>query len=39
MIWKQSTRIGCAKVVCRSGDTFVSCNYDPPGNFVGEKPF
>ncbi|CAN0891233.1 Pathogenesis-related protein PR-1 [Linum grandiflorum] len=36
---RQSTRIGCAKVVCRSGDTFVSCNYDPPGNFVGEKPF
>ncbi|CAN1845412.1 Pathogenesis-related protein 1B [Linum perenne] len=39
MIWNQSSRIGCAKISCRSGDTFITCNYDPPGNVVGEKPF
>ncbi|KAJ8526612.1 hypothetical protein K7X08_029089 [Anisodus acutangulus] len=39
IIWKQSTRVGCAKVVCKTGDTLISCNYDPHGNVVGEKPF
>ncbi|CAI0409278.1 unnamed protein product [Linum tenue] len=39
MVWRQSSRVGCARVVCKSGDTFVGCNYDPPGNVVGEKPF
>lgn len=39
IIWKQSTRVGCAKVLCKTGDTLISCNYDPHGNVVGEKPF
>ncbi|CAN4128237.1 unnamed protein product [Withania somnifera] len=41
IIWKQSTRVGCAKVVCKTGGggTLISCNYDPHGNVVGEKPF
>ncbi|XP_010527114.1 PREDICTED: pathogenesis-related protein PRB1-3 [Tarenaya hassleriana] len=39
MVWKNSLRIGCATVVCKTGDTFVICDYDPPGNVVGQKPF
>ncbi|KAE8734722.1 hypothetical protein F3Y22_tig00000715pilonHSYRG00024 [Hibiscus syriacus] len=39
MIWRNNLKIGCAKVVCRSGDTLISCNYDPHGNVVGQKPF
>ncbi|KAK8550606.1 hypothetical protein V6N13_119123 [Hibiscus sabdariffa] len=39
MIWRNSLKVGCAKVVCRSGDTLISCNYDPHGNVVGQKPF
>ncbi|MBA0747792.1 hypothetical protein Gogos_004678 [Gossypium gossypioides] len=39
MIWKDSLKIGCAKVVCRSGDTLIACNYDPHGNVIGQKPF
>ncbi|PIA28601.1 hypothetical protein AQUCO_06800039v1 [Aquilegia coerulea] len=39
MVWKQSLRVGCAKVTCKSGDTFITCNYDPHGNVIGQKPF
>ncbi|RIA04149.1 hypothetical protein BRARA_K01652 [Brassica rapa] len=39
LVWKKSLRIGCATVLCKSGDTFIICNYDPPGNVVGQPPF
>ncbi|OMO92160.1 Allergen V5/Tpx-1-related protein [Corchorus olitorius] len=39
VVWRNSVRLGCAKVRCNSGGTFIGCNYDPPGNYVGEKPY
>ncbi|XVF68167.1 hypothetical protein PTKIN_Ptkin10aG0182200 [Pterospermum kingtungense] len=39
VVWKNTQRVGCAKVKCNNGDTFITCNFDPPGNVVGEKPF
>ncbi|KAH6813464.1 transmembrane protein [Perilla frutescens var. frutescens] len=39
VVWRSSARVGCARARCSDGWTFVSCNYDPPGNFVGEPPF
>ncbi|XP_023642278.1 pathogenesis-related protein 1 [Capsella rubella] len=39
VVWRKSVRIGCAKVRCNNGGTIISCNYDPPGNYVGEKPY
>ncbi|CAN6685434.1 unnamed protein product [Malus baccata var. baccata] len=39
VVWRKSARVGCAKVRCSSGGTFIGCNYDPPGNYVGEKPY
>ncbi|XP_021903209.1 pathogenesis-related protein PRB1-2 [Carica papaya] len=39
IVWRQSLKIGCAQVVCTSGDTFTTCNYDPHGNVIGQKPF
>ncbi|KAK1257106.1 hypothetical protein QJS04_geneDACA024461 [Acorus gramineus] len=39
VVWKDSLRVGCARVECLNGGVFVSCNYDPPGNWVGESPF
>ncbi|XP_028794393.1 pathogenesis-related protein 1-like [Neltuma alba] len=39
VVWKDSTRLGCAKVRCYNGGTFISCNYYPPGNIVGQKPY
>ncbi|KAL5787952.1 hypothetical protein ACOSP7_004901 [Xanthoceras sorbifolium] len=39
VVWRNSVRIGCAKVRCNTGGTFIGCNYDPPGNFIGELPY
>ncbi|XP_010525645.1 PREDICTED: pathogenesis-related protein 1B-like [Tarenaya hassleriana] len=37
--WRDTVRIGCAKVRCKNGGTFITCNYYPPGNHVGQKPY
>ncbi|XP_044431901.1 pathogenesis-related protein PRB1-2-like [Triticum aestivum] len=40
VVWRKSTRIGCARVVCAGNrGVFITCNYNPPGNFNGERPF
>ncbi|KAM0882047.1 hypothetical protein ACQ4PT_032529 [Festuca glaucescens] len=40
VVWRKSTDIGCARVVCDSGDgLFIICSYYPPGNFNGESPY
>ncbi|XP_010266628.1 PREDICTED: pathogenesis-related protein 1A-like [Nelumbo nucifera] len=39
VVWRKSFRVGCAKVQCNNGGTFVICNYDPAGNVVGELPY
>ncbi|XP_062177937.1 pathogenesis-related protein 1-like [Alnus glutinosa] len=39
VVWRNSVRLGCAKVRCNSGGTFIGCNYDPPGNFNGQRPY
>lgn len=39
VVWKNTQRVGCARAVCNNGDTFMTCNYDPPGNYKGEKPY
>ncbi|OVA06899.1 Allergen V5/Tpx-1-related [Macleaya cordata] len=32
VVWRNSVRLGCARVTCTTGGTFVICSYDPPGN-------
>ncbi|WCJ42401.1 Pathogenesis-related protein 1 [Euphorbia peplus] len=40
IVWKSTSRVGCAKVTCSGGrGVFMICNYDPPGNFIGERPY
>ena len=39
VVWRDSTHIGCARVTCNSGAIFIICNYYPPGNIVGERPY
>lgn len=39
VVWRNTARVGCARVKCHNGNTFFTCNYDPPGNFVGAKPY
>ncbi|KAK7328037.1 hypothetical protein VNO77_22131 [Canavalia gladiata] len=39
VVWKNSVRLGCAKVKCNNGGTFITCNYAPPGNYIGQRPY
>ncbi|XP_059286027.1 LOW QUALITY PROTEIN: pathogenesis-related protein PR-1-like [Lycium ferocissimum] len=40
IVWRETRRIGCAKVQCYNGlGVFMTCNYDPPGNYIGERPY
>ncbi|KAG8052219.1 hypothetical protein GUJ93_ZPchr0001g31569 [Zizania palustris] len=39
VVWRASTRIGCARVVCNNNRVFITCNYKPAGNIIGQKPY
>lgn len=43
MVWKKTTHIGAGSAIVKKGEykglLLIVCNYDPPGNFVGEKPY
>ncbi|KAK7831765.1 basic form of pathogenesis-related protein 1-like [Quercus suber] len=39
VVWRDSVRLGCARVKCQNGGVFITCNYDPPGNYLGESPY
>ncbi|XP_010517589.1 PREDICTED: pathogenesis-related protein 1-like [Camelina sativa] len=39
VVWRNSVKLGCAKVRCNNGGTIISCNYSPRGNYVNEKPY
>uniref|UniRef100_M1DFN5 PR1 protein n=1 Tax=Solanum tuberosum TaxID=4113 RepID=M1DFN5_SOLTU len=39
VVWRNSVRLGCARVRCNNGWYFITCNYDPPGNWNGQRPY
>lgn len=39
VVWRNSVRLGCARVQCSNGWWFVICSYDPPGNYIGQRPY
>ncbi len=40
VVWKNSKKLGCYKAICPNDKgTIIGCNYDPPGNYVGQKPY
>jgi hypothetical protein len=46
VVWRASVHLGCAQKTCTTGSPFgtptwqfVVCDYDPPGNFNGQKPY
>lgn len=40
MVWKTSTKVGCAFAVCEDSlDQVWVCQYQPAGNWVGHKPY
>ena len=38
MVWRSTRAVGCARALCDKGELRV-CNYDPPGNWVGQWPY
>jgi uncharacterized protein YkwD len=38
VVWADSQHLGCGMATCDDQEVWV-CNYDPPGNIVGEKPY
>ena len=39
MVWRGTTEIGCAKAACGDNAQVWVCNYAPPGNWRGQKPW
>tara|TARA_R100000935_G_scaffold21876_4_gene40479 strand:+ start:26596 stop:27546 length:951 start_codon:yes stop_codon:yes gene_type:complete len=39
IVWKKTTKVGCAVTINENGKYILVCNYDPPGNFNGGTPF
>jgi hypothetical protein len=42
VVWRNTERVGCGYSTCQSGGyTFEVwvCNYDPPGNYIGQTPY
>ncbi|KAI3701312.1 hypothetical protein L2E82_45966 [Cichorium intybus] len=39
IMWRDTKRVGCALSYCNKKDTYVVCEYDPPGNIEGLSPF
>jgi hypothetical protein len=42
VVWRSTRRVGCGLATCRRGEwtwRLLACNYDPPGNFMGQRPY
>lgn len=38
IVWRATRSVGCAVAAAPGREVWV-CNYDPPGNYVGERPY
>jgi pathogenesis-related protein 1 len=38
MVWRKTTAFGCGEALC-ANTLIVACNYDPPGNYIGQRPY
>jgi len=46
VVWAKTTKVGCGHTICNTNSPFGQnpwdnwvCNYAPPGNYVGQKPY
>jgi len=38
VVWRETNALGCGVARCGQGEVWV-CNYDPPGNMNGRRPY
>ncbi len=38
VVWKNTKLVGCGIASCGNSEIWV-CNYSPPGNYIGERPY
>jgi len=39
MVWRNTTKVGIGQATCPSGAIIIVGNYDPAGNYMGEKAY
>lgn len=39
VVWRDTQQVGCGTSSCDNGSILWVCNYNPPGNYVGQKPY
>lgn len=39
LVWADTERVGCGMATCVDGSIIWNCRYDPPGNWLGERPY
>ncbi|RWR82634.1 pathogenesis-related protein PR-1 type-like protein [Cinnamomum micranthum f. kanehirae] len=39
IVWRTTEQVGCAKIICDNGSSYITCEYYPPGNYVGARPY
>ena len=39
IVWEETRKVGCGMAVCEDKSQVWVCNYYPPGNYVGKKPY
>ena len=39
VVWRDTTEVGCAMKVCADQSQTWVCSYNPPGNYIGVRPY
>ncbi len=39
LVWKTSTEVGCGMRICPDKGQMWVCSYNPPGNYINERPY
>ncbi len=39
VVWQDTKAVGCGRAVCEDQSQVWVCQYSPPGNYVGQKPY
>lgn len=39
MVWRNTTQVGMGQATCPGGAIVIVAEYNPPGNYIGQKPY